>query len=445
MTMYKVVLFYKYTAIDPEVEVARQKRLCSELGLTGRVLVAEEGINGTVASPSTGSAMDEGLTGLDKYISSMSEDPRFADVDWKVSYSTVEPFPDFVVKKQKTIISTGNYIIPPPNPETFPGGKHLKPEEFHGELKKALTTHKDDYVVLDVRNNQEHMIGNFKGSINPKTRFFSEWPAYVEENIESFKGKKVLMYCTGGIRCEKASAFLKSKGCDDVSQLKGGIHRYLERYEKDGGGLWVGKNFVFDKRVTQPTTAESSKIVVGRCYECKEPFDEIDGGTVCTVCRDHVLVCSTCKTKCRNVYYCEKHKYLKNTYYYFLDHFTVEELKGQLQRLRAIHQQMLVGTEKDAPEKEIQDNAMGEGCTPPQARKRRKKCINKEKRKRGTKKFKNKRRTIMKQITKVEKRIEDLNSGACTVVKDGSMWCRTCMQDVKVCNGECWGFWSNKK
>ena len=106
---------------------------------------------------------------------------------------------------------------------------------------------------------------------------------------------------------------------------------------------------------------------------------------------------------------------------------------------------MLVGTEKDAPEKEIQDNTMGEGCTPPQARKRRKKCINKEKRKRGTKKFKNKRRTIMKQITKVEKRIEDLNSGACTVVKDGSMWCRTCMQDVKVCNGECWGFWSNKK
>ena len=76
--------------------------------------------------------MDEDLTGLDKYISLMSEDPRFADVDWKVSYSTVEPFPDFVVKKQKTIISTGNYIIPPPNPETFPGGKHLKPEEFHG-------------------------------------------------------------------------------------------------------------------------------------------------------------------------------------------------------------------------------------------------------------------------------------------------------------------------
>ena len=154
----------------------------------------------------------------------------------------------------------------------------------------------------------------------------------------------------------KSKCILEVQGCDDVSQLKGGIHRYLERYEKDGGGLWVGKNFVFDKRVTQPTTAESSKIVVGRCYECKEPFDEIDGGTVCTVCRDHVLVCSTCKTKCRNVYYCEKHKYLKNTYYYFLDHFTVEELKGQLQRLRAIHQQMLVGTEKDAPEKEIQDN-----------------------------------------------------------------------------------------
>ena len=152
--------------------------------------------------------------------------------------------------------------------------------------------------------------------------------------------------------------------------------------------------------MTQPTTAESSKIVVGRCYECKEPFDEIDGSTVCTVCRDHVLVCSTCKTKCRNVYYCENHQYLKNTYYYFLDHFTVEELEGQLQRLRAIHQQMLVGTEKDAPAKEVQGYAKGEGCTLQQPRKKRKKCINKEKRKRGTKKFKNKRRTIMKQITK---------------------------------------------
>ena len=465
--MYKVVLFYKYIKLNAKNESEKQINLGKKLGLSGRILIADEGINGTVASLARTETHNNNNCPLDEYIKLMSEDIRFKDVDWKVSFSNVEPFPDFVVKNQKTIISTGNYIIPPPNPETFPGGKHLKPEEFHNELTKALTTHKDDYVVLDVRNNQEHLIGNFQGSINPKTRFFSEWPTYIEKNLTSIKDKKILMYCTGGIRCEKASAFLKSKGCEDVSQLQGGIHRYLETYENDGGGYWVGKNFVFDKRVTQPTSAASSKIIVGKCFECKDPFDEIDGSTVCTVCRDHVIVCGNCKIKCKNVYYCNNHLYLKGKYYYFIDKFSIEELEIQMKELKTIHEQMLMlptssttitttttanntninnddNVKINHKKKEINNNNNNTsnddyGAPHP---KRMKKNINKEKRKQGTKKFKNKRRTIMKQITKIENRIKNLKNGTCTI--DINEKCRTCMKNTMECNGECWGFWSKK-
>ena len=464
--MYKVVLFYKYTQLNPTVEVKRQTKIGRGLSLTGRILVAEEGINGTVASKIV--ADKDCPCPLDEYIKVMSNDPRFEDVDWKVSLSDVEPFPDFVVKNQKTIISTGNYNIPPPNPATFPGGKHLKPEEFHNELKKALTTHKNDYVVLDVRNNQEHLIGNFQGSINPKTRFFSEWPQYVENNLKSFKDKKILMYCTGGIRCEKASAFLKSKGCSDVSQLKGGIHRYLEKYENDGGGYWVGKNFVFDKRVTQPTSAASSKIIVGKCFECKDPFDKIDGSTVCTVCRDHVLVCTKCKLECKNVYYCNNHLYLKGVYYYFIEQFSIQELQIQMKELTKIHEQMLVIDDNNSRRSKNKSNMLlskrnvikktkdcidekegykvaikaSEDIVKPPNPKRLKKNINKEKRKQGTKKYKNKRRTVMKQIIKLQKRIGDLKNGTCAI--DTNEKCRTCMKDTQLCNGECWGFWQKK-
>jgi UPF0176 protein len=449
---FKVVLFYKYTSLDSKVESLRQEELAKKYKLTGRILVANEGVNGTVSAPVD---ITTNVSRLDQYIEEMKADERFKDVDWKMSLSAVEPFPDIVVKDCKEIISTGMYAIPAPDPATFPPGKHLQPLEFHDELLKAQDN--PDYVVLDVRNHQEHMIGHFKGALDPKTRNFAEWPKYVERNINSFREKKVLMFCTGGIRCEKASAFLKSKGCTDVSQLKGGIHRYLETFEK--GGMWEGKNFVFDKRVTQPTktstepAAESPvEKVVGQCYECSKPWDKIDGGSVCTVCRDHVLVCEACrKNVCFGVYYCHNHMHLKNIYFYFVDHFSVAELLVQKKQLGDLHALLLkppavaskaeegMSSEdkvKQPPEKHGRDRSEPR-------HKRRKKTINKEKRKNSSRKFRNQRRTLQRQIAKLDGRIAQLEKG----VEEPSphvQRCRTCMKPVDVCiNGSCWGFWKD--
>ena len=244
-----VLLFYKYVVLDAEATAAWQRELCTSLGLSGRVLVGPEGINGSLAGSPEATA---------KYIATMDAHESFGNIDWKHSDSRDEPFPDLYVvamcyccgcvcvharvlacssvlvihggrhiKIVKEIISTGGVI-----PNDFSNaGKHLPPAEFHTKLVEATP---EDSVILDVRNYKEYSVGHFDGAIRSEMRVFSEFPRFIDHNIDTFKGKKVMMYCTGGIRCEKASAYLKSKGVDEVYQLQGGIHRYLEAYP-DGG------------------------------------------------------------------------------------------------------------------------------------------------------------------------------------------------------------------
>ena len=148
----------------------------------------------------------------------------------------------------KELISTGGKFSSIPTSETGQG--YLSPEEFH----QALVGRGEDTVVIDCRNHKEVMIGHFEGAVDPNTRTWAEWPSYVEGALEQLKGKQVLMYCTGGIRCEKASAFVRQKlreagdpaAADGVRHLRGGIHKYLEAYPD--GGMFMGKNFVFDNR-----------------------------------------------------------------------------------------------------------------------------------------------------------------------------------------------------
>lgn len=207
------------------------------------------------------------------------------------------------------------------------------------------------------------------------------------------------MYCTGGIRCEKASVMLKRRGVSDVSQLKGGIHRYLEEYGDKG--FFHGRNFVFDQRIAmtpsecQNTSTGTAHDVVGRCVACEAPFDELSGSRICTVCRDPVLVCPTCQNTLRE-YHCRRHAAWKSAYFTFLDIFSREELVSQRNELVEIRDAL--------------DN-------------------------------KNMRRTLLRQVRKVEARLYDLDEGNATVDPKAPRRCRTCMESRELCDGLCWGFW----
>jgi UPF0176 protein len=280
---YAVVLYYKYVRLcetqdELQAFAAAHERLCSSLGLTGRVRVAREGVNGTLGGSSAG---------VQSYINHMQQQPQFADVDWKTSESTVEPFPELQVRVVAEIVALE---LPDDAYDLQRRGQHLTPEQFRAA---QLGTNPEAIAVIDVRNTYEFQVGHFAGALNPKTRRFGQFPQWVRDELPTLQQKdKVLMYCTGGIRCEKASAYLKHLGLENVYQLEGGIHRYLERFP-DGGGLFQGKNFVFDQRVT---VASEDKSVTGQCERCNVPHDTLSG-TRCAYCRMHVLLCEACRSE----------------------------------------------------------------------------------------------------------------------------------------------------
>ncbi|OQS01894.1 hypothetical protein THRCLA_05671 [Thraustotheca clavata] len=255
-------------------------------------------------------------------------------------------------------------------------------------------------VVLDVRAHKEFLVGHFKDALDPQVKNFSEYYAFLDQRIKQFKEEKttVLMYCTGGIRCEKASQFLRSKGVTDVHHLKGGIHRYLEKFPD--GGFFQGKNFVFDKRVLMgPQSAD----VVGNCIECTTPYDSFNGVKVCSVCRDLVLVCDPCFMARHGEVHCIGHQYLKHCYLTFLQYFTLDQLNEQLAGLEGVLAALL--KEPDSQ-----------------------------------KRSKNRRRTVRKQIEKVQQRIAFLNENPNAVETWKHVHCRTCGSTS--CEGTCWGFWN---
>ena len=262
----RVLLFYKYVAIsDVDGTVRWMQGLASRLGLLGRVLLAEEGINGSVS----GSA-----AAVREYIATMDANPLFSGIDWKdssvgdgeLAVEHGQAFSDLVVKHVKELVSTGGAVSLAD--VTTHGGVHLSPQEFHERVIEAQCS--DETVLLDVRNTFESDIGRFKGATPVPMASFSEYTSYAESNLPELRGKKVLMYCTGGIRCEKASAYLRKRGVRSVSQLSGGIHRYLEAYPDGSDSAYIGKNFVFDRRMSQSTPGAQ---VIGRCVECEAAYD----------------------------------------------------------------------------------------------------------------------------------------------------------------------------
>jgi UPF0176 protein len=237
---FPVILFYKYVAIaNPVGFAAEQRDLCVRLSVKGRVLIAEEGINGTLAGPAEA---------IDAYVVALRRDARFADIDVKMSDGDAGTFPKLVVKVRPEIVTLNAGDIQPDRDNQLP------PAEW-----KRMMEDNADAVVLDVRNRFESDAGRFENAVVCDIAHFRELPDHVAR-LEHLKEKTVLMYCTGGIRCEKASALLRARGFRSVYQLHGGIVTYQEQF---GNEHWQGECFVFDQRMT--VKVDEGLVPVGRC------------------------------------------------------------------------------------------------------------------------------------------------------------------------------------
>lgn len=270
--MGKILIYYKFIDIkDPEVVVSEQRQLCQQLGLKGRILIAREGINATLGGS------DEAT---EAYKSHLADHPLFFDADIKESPGEADHFPRLKVLVKKQVV---NFGIFPEISIPRDTGTHLTPEEVH----KLLNEQPEDLVILDARNHYEWRVGRFTKAINPETDYFRDLPAYFDNHLDEFKGKRVLMYCTSGIRCEPASAYLNKKNvAKEVYQIKGGIQRYAEAYPN---GHFRGKNYVFDGRVTLAVTDD----ILACCDQCGVSYDEYSN-CVNAECNKQIIVCPPC-------------------------------------------------------------------------------------------------------------------------------------------------------
>jgi UPF0176 protein len=228
--IWKIAAFYQFTELEDAAEwAARLEAAGAELGLRGTIIVAPEGLNSTCAgSPEA----------IDALIGMLRSDARFADVEVKYSEADFCPFPKFKVKQKPEIVTFRQAGADPQEAV----GTYLDPDEWNKLIRDP------GVLTIDTRNDYEVKVGQFKGALNPKTDDFASFAAFVEEELKGREDEKIAMYCTGGIRCERSTAYLKSKGFKNVYHLKGGILRYLEEMPK-GQSLWEGDCFVFDYRV----------------------------------------------------------------------------------------------------------------------------------------------------------------------------------------------------
>ncbi|KAL3941925.1 MAG: hypothetical protein SGBAC_003781, partial [Bacillariaceae sp.] len=324
-------------------------------------------------------------------------------------------FPDLNIKLVKELIGTGGVLASIPLDEVHQG--YLTPKEWHERIAKYKNDQQQndsqDTVLIDCRNTKEFQIGHFPNSLDPNTTTFNQFPHWVKQHSQTLANKKVLMYCTGtyvferrsvlerdpnqlfskpktkkvllstapsgGIRCEKASAYIRREipNVQEVKHLKGGIHRYLDEYGKSNDCLWEGKNFVFDGRgahkasetagmaadttlssspttmettatpttiaaTATPTTKATAHKVVGTCTYCEAPYDTFDPNCMCTVCNEPTLICTKCQPL-HTEYHCKNHQHLKDYYFSDLSKFTLERLDDQLSKLQTMLEEIAVG------------------------------------------------------------------------------------------------------
>jgi UPF0176 protein len=253
---YRVLLFYKYVNL-PDAEQFAKDHLayCKELGVKGRILVANEGINGTLSGT---------YEQTETYMRDLRANPLFEDIVFKIDEAEGHAFKKMFVRYKKELV-TLRFDEEELDPNVI-SGTRLSPKQFHEYLQR------DDVIVLDGRNGYEYDLGHFRGAIRPDVDSFREFPEWIRQNMSELKDKPVLTYCTGGIRCEKLSGFLLREGFKEVYQLDGGIVTY-GKDEEVKGRLFDGKCYVFDERISVRINHTDEDVVVGRCHHCGKPAD----------------------------------------------------------------------------------------------------------------------------------------------------------------------------
>jgi len=248
--MYTIAALYHFTRFaDHQALKAPLKSACDTNGIMGTLLLAPEGINGTIAGS---------RSGIDNIIAYLKSLPGCTDLEWKESTSRDAPFGRMRVRLKREIVTMGQPNVDP----KAHVGHYVAPQDWNELIER------DDVAVIDTRNDYEVGIGTFKGAIDPETTSFGEFPAWWEANKDRFHNKKIAMFCTGGIRCEKSTNYLMSQGVDDVFHLKGGILKYLEEVPEEQS-TWEGSCFVFDGRVSVEHGLREGPHEM--CHACRKP------------------------------------------------------------------------------------------------------------------------------------------------------------------------------
>lgn len=286
--MQKILLYYKFTPIsDPVAIKLWQKTLCSSLNLKGRVLISQHGLNGTVGGD---------IEDLKQYIKLTKQYPCFQDTVFKWSDGGRDDFPRLSVKSRDEIVGFKALKELRINDDgVVGGGTHLKPEQVNEMVEK----YGDDVVFFDGRNAHEAAIGKFKNAVVPDTNTSRDFiPELESGKYDHLKKKKVITYCTGGIRCEILTALMKNRGFEDVYQIDGGIVKYGEAFGDDG--LWEGSLRVFDNRMTMNFSDHAKTI--GRCVHCHAPTNNFEN-CARAECNELVLICLSCKQNTQLLYH----------------------------------------------------------------------------------------------------------------------------------------------
>lgn len=270
--MFVVAALYHFTRFDaPEHIKPALADLCEENGVKGTLLLAAEGINGTIAGA---------RTGIDQVLAAIRALPGCEDLEWKESSASQMPFRKMKVRLKREIVTMGQPDVDP----RARVGHYVSPQDWNDLIRDP------DVAVIDTRNDYEVAIGTFEGAVDPATRSFGEFPEWWQKNKDKFAGKKVAMFCTGGIRCEKSTNYLIGQGVEDVFHLKGGILKYLEDVPAQES-TWQGECFVFDGRVSVGHGLVEGPHAL--CHACRRPIlpedkarAEFETGVSCHHCID---------------------------------------------------------------------------------------------------------------------------------------------------------------
>jgi UPF0176 protein len=284
---FRVAALYQFTRFDDPASVqAGLREACEAAGIKGTLLIAREGINGTIAGTEAA---------IDRVVGHIRTLPGCADLEVKYSGAEAMPFYRMKVRLKREIVTMGEPDIDP-----LTGAGHYVAAADWNDLIAS-----PDVIVVDTRNDYEVEVGTFDGAVNPNTKHFSEFPDWVRANREELAGKRVAMFCTGGIRCEKATAFLKAEGLEEVYHLKGGILKYLEDVPLEES-RWSGECFVFDQRVAVRHGLAAGSYDL--CHACRMPVSAGDKASVDYVEGVSCPKCVGARTEEQRAGYAERHR-----------------------------------------------------------------------------------------------------------------------------------------